>query len=416
MKYLACLGLVVMASGFAQEGSYRLFGEVDDEPRLTRIFVEHTPQGWRIERTSGPDHEGAKTETLYAARASEDGDGEIEVSYVKSTGGVVGNLGGEEVVLEASYTFNEDGSVTERWEHGDDEGVAKGYREGPALILEREARLKDLFDDELKRYEASGVVLVDQRVFIVCDNAHVILSVPADLDPDDVRSYELKGKGSSDFEGITVDRRRGRFLVVQEGVKRKGKDDTPRLWELDDEFEVDDKDWLDLELDGVRKGAEGLTHVHRDGEDYLLALMEGNDGRDRKAGRERGKGRIEIFRRSKGKYRPAGRIDLPERAFFADYAGIDVRDDRVVVISQASAQLWVGTLKPDTFEFIDEGRSFRFPEDGSTTRYPVMEGVAWLDTQRVVVVSDRPNAPLKAAKHAQESVHVFRLPSAPESD
>ena len=410
MNRFFSLGLILVAATFAQEGSYRLFGDVDKKPMLTRIFIRSTPQGWRVERTTGRDHEGAKTTTLFAARADDDGDGQIEIDYVRASG-VVGALGADEdVVLHATYTF-EDGSVTETWEQGDETGVAKGYREGPALILERESTFADLFGDELKRYEASGVVLVDQRVFVVCDNSHTILSIPADLDPDDVSSHELKGKGSSDFEGITVDRRRGRFYVVQEGVKRKGKQDTPRLWELDDDFDIDDKHWLDLELDGVGKGAEGIAHVHRDGEDYLFVLLEGNSGRDNDAGRERGNGRIEVFRRTKKSFKPVGRIDLPERAFFADYSGIDVRDNRVVVISQASAQLWVGMLRPDTFEFEDEGRAFRFLEDGSTTRYPVMEGVAWLDAQRVVVVSDRPTAPLDAARHARESIHVFRLPT-----
>ncbi|MEZ6187409.1 MAG: hypothetical protein R3F62_20655 [Planctomycetota bacterium] len=412
MSRLLALVFLLMTAGFAQEGSYRLFGEVDKEPQLTRIFVDRTPAGLRIERTSGPDHEGAKTSTLFGARAETLEDGRIEVDYVERRG-VLGALGDEEdVVLRAVYAFAEDGSVSEDSLFEDEEVHFKGYREGPALILEREARLEDLFGDALDRYEASGVVLVDQRVFVVCDNAYAVLSVPSDLDPDDVEVHELdKGHGSSDFEGITVDRRRGRFYAVQEGVKRKGKDNTPRLWELEEDFEVHDRDWLDLELDGITKGAEGLAHVHRDGEDYLFALMEGNDGRDKKAGRERGKGRIEIFRRHKGKFKAMGRIDLPERAFFADYAGIDVRDDRVVVVSQASAQLWVGTLRPDVFEFTDAGRAYRFPEDGSETRYPVMEGVAWLDAQRVVVVSDRPTPPFEAAKHAQESIHVFRLPA-----
>ena len=164
-----------------------------------------------------------------------------------------------------------------------------------------------------------------------------------------------------------------------------------------------------------------MSVLHYTGNDYLLGLCEGNKCKSGSAGVHKGKGRIQVFRRTMENWEHAGTIRLPESVRFRDYSSLDFRNGRLTVLSQASSALWVGRIRtqPDGLEdlFEDEGRLFLFPrDDRGRIMYCNPEGVTWLGNDRLAVVSDKWKAdqPKRCARKDQ-SVHIFRLPAEGQS-
>ena len=178
-------------------------------------------------------------------------------------------------------------------------------------------------------------------------------------------------------------------------------------------------DWLDFPLADANKGLEGLTCLRRNGRTWLLAMCEGNRCRGGPAGRRPGGGRIQVFTEEgpRGGWVHTGTIKLPRTLEFEDYSGISAAGDRLAVVSQASSALWVGRLKEDGTDLVDEGTVFRFPTDSrGRSVYRTVEGVSWLGDDRVVVVSDKvkPGSGERSGRAKDQSIHIFTIPTAAE--
>lgn len=75
--------------------------------------------------------------------------------------------------------------------------------------------------------------------------------------------------------------------------------------------------------------------------------------------------------------------------------------------------MWLGRLAPGTWEVQDDGAVFGFPRDRSGhVIYCNVEGVSWIDDDRLVMVSDRtkPGDQHPRCRAKEESIHVFALP------
>lgn len=345
--------------------------------------------------------------------------GRYRVTYARADG-ITGALGDDEgdFVIEATYAFTADGKrlierlrpapVDEadwRWAY------ARGWRDEPTLVLEKRARLDHLFGDELGRYEASGVTVAHGKVHVAFDNSTRIGVLGPGLTKNGARLVKTDGHGASDFEGIAHDAVHDRFYLVVEADKHDGEDES-RIWELSGDLELRRKTWSGLAVPSSNKGIEGLAFEAHGGEDYLLALWEGNHGKAGKRSRERGYGQIEVLRRKsdadKG-WKHEATMMLPSRAAFLDYSGLDLQGDRLVVVSQTSSQVWVGRLAGDEWRVVDEGRVFNFPRERSRSLWAAVEGVAWLDERRLVVVSDQLGAS-DLSEPQDQSVAIFSLP------
>ena len=102
-------------------------------------------------------------------------------------------------------------------------------------------------------------------------------------------------------------------------------------------------------------------------------------------------------------------IRLPKQAEFEDYAALAYRFQQIVVVSQASARLWVARVDEKAHAVVPgSGACYRFPSKS----YGNVEGIAWLTRDTLVAVSDRTksNQPARCAEKDQ-SIHVFRLPA-----
>ena len=282
------------------------------------------------------------------------------------------------------------------------------------LSLVDEAKVATLLRLPLeRRLEASGVLARAGQLFVIFDNASSVGRLSAQLQNHRGQNslIPLTGGRGMQYEDIAYDGATGRFYVLIEALPR---DDIfmARVEEYDETFQCLDSRWLNFALDRANKGIEGLTCVRRGEHTYLLALCEGNRCESGAAGRKPGGGRVQIFVAGSRNWDHVGTIRLPKSVLFEDYSSIAILDDRVAVISQESSALWVGALHPRLWEFKNEGAMYLFPRDSERgVLYSGVEGVSWLDTGRVAVVSDRSkDRGSKRSRAKEQSIHIFDIP------
>ena len=286
----------------------------------------------------------------------------------------------------------------------------------PQLTLEAEAKIALLLrDPSTERFEASGVVLKDSIFYVIFDNAPHIGAI-AGLSPEaDSRLITPKADDDAGYEDIAYEPSTDRFFLLIEALPHNDQF-MAKVREYDGAFEHSSTDWLPFPLDSPNKGLEALTCLSRGGETYLLALCEGNRCQAGEEGRKPGGGRIQVFRRGKQQWHHQATLHLPETMWFEDYSSVAVAGGRIAVVSQSSAAVWVGTLKPSEWA-VAEGRTYRFPCDAEgRTVYGNVEGVAWLTADQIVAVSDKAKSEQpKRCQAKDQSIHVFSIPSVPEA-
>ncbi len=287
---------------------------------------------------------------------------------------------------------------------------------GADLGLLRETKLASLIAPvapDADRLEASGVVLQDDRLWVIFDNLPHIIAIDPTLVPGPGAAHVVRQDGpAAGYEDIARDEVTGRRFVLIESAPYPGGGFRPQIDEFDAHWRRVVRRWVELELHRPNKGLEGLDCVHRDGQRFLLALSEGNGGRGGPAGRRPGKGTVHVLTERGDTWVVIDRIRLPVDLPFVDYSGLSVRENRIAVISQESSALWVGRLDPHHWRITDGGTVHPFPRDHKgRVRYRTVEGVTWLDDSTVAAVSDRARGKHgRRARATAESVHVFAVP------
>jgi len=257
------------------------------------------------------------------------------------------------------------------------------------------------------RLEASGVALADDTTaLIVFDNLNAIARVDLSLKRKPTNRLLPAPSLGLGFEDIAIEQNVGRVLCLIEALK----DFNGALRGFVAEYEADGGRFvrcmpLPTALAGANKGFEGLAHARIGGRELLYALHEAHHGTkgDRR-------GRIDVFARKRdGGWKPSRSIRLPKDADLEDYAALAYRDDRLAIVSQASARVWVARIDPETLEVVPRSSArYSFP----SKHYGNVEGIAWLASDTLVAVSDRRKSdqPKRCAEKDQ-SIHVFRIPS-----
>lgn len=288
------------------------------------------------------------------------------------------------------------------------------------LELVKEARLADLLEDALGgRHEASGVHCHDDLLYVVFDNYPNVACLTPELTLPADRPAVLRQRGERiGYEDLTYEPQQQRWYCLIEATEYEPDLFKSRIEEYDETFRFIESLELNFKVKGSNKGIEGLSHLRYKGEDYLLALCEGNACKGGAAGREPGKGRILLFQRGVKRWEHVGTIKLPKAVQFADYSALDLHDRWVAVVSQESSALWVGRLKAeptgldDLWE--DDGRTYLFPRARKgRPLYCNVEGATWLAEGTLAVVSDRAKQGKQGAECTEkdESIHIFRIPA-----
>lgn len=283
----------------------------------------------------------------------------------------------------------------------------------PLLNLITEKKLSALLGEFApSRLEASGVCMQDGIAMVVFDNLSQMARIDASLEPEKPGNA-LIGLPANEagYEGLTWDQSERKFFVVVEAVKRR-KGIRGQIHVFDERLVLLESHWLGYPLKAKNKGFEGIVHMRRNGEEYLLGLCEGNKCRGASAGKIPGNGRIQVYRKASDAWVHENTLKLPKAAAFIDYSGLAVRGDRLAVVSQESSALWVGTLAADEWGCNDDGQVYRFPrKNKDKVVYCNIEGVDWFSDDRIIVVSDKTKSDQKKrCRDQDQSIHLFSLP------
>jgi hypothetical protein len=261
--------------------------------------------------------------------------------------------------------------------------------------------------------EASGVVAKGNCYYVIFDNVRQIARVDRRLVPGSKNhGWFGRAREGDGYEDIAYSSHRRRFYLLIEAEKHPDGTYKAMIDECDESGRFERRRWVEFGFEKRNTGFEGLAAVRRQGEDYLLALCEGNRCRPGRRGRKPGGGRIHVLRKNGPIWEPIERIKLPRSLDFEDYAAVALRGERIAVVSQQSSRLWIGRLRLDDWTIVGRGRTFDFPRTDKGKRlYCTVEGLCWLTADTFVAVSDLSKRGYPGrCRGKDESIHIFRVP------
>jgi hypothetical protein len=283
------------------------------------------------------------------------------------------------------------------------------------MILVTERKLADFIDPPTQHgvLEASGVVAKGAHYYVIFDNVRRVARIHRSLEPGSKRhSWFGRTRDGEGYEDIAFSRYTCRFYLLIEAEKHPDGTFKALIDECDESANYKRRRWVDFALEQRNSGFEGLSAVRWRGQDYLLALCEGNRCRAGRAGRKPGGGRLQLLRRSGTVWKPVARIKLPKSVRFEDYSAVALRGRRIAVLSQQSARLWIGTLRFGEWTIVDKGKTYEFPRTKKgKIKYRTLEGLCWLTDRSFVCVSDLSKQSYgKQCRKSDQSIHIFKLP------
>ena len=261
--------------------------------------------------------------------------------------------------------------------------------------------------------EASGVIAKGPHYYVIFDNIRRVARIHRGLVPGSKAHGWFGRKRQGDgYEDIAWSSHTRRFYLLIEAEKHPDGTFKGQIDECDEKAQFQKRRWIDFTFEKRNTGFEGLVAVRVRGRDYLLALCEGNCCRAGRRGRKPGGGRIQVLQRKGARWQPVARIKLPKSVAFEDYAAVALRGERMAVVSQASARLWVGRLRLRDWTIVGKGRIYDFPRSKrGKPRYCTLEGLCWLSDRSFVMCSDLSKPYHRDGCHKKDqSLHVFRLP------
>jgi len=283
------------------------------------------------------------------------------------------------------------------------------------LRLVDERKIHDLLPNHPSHgaLEASGVLAMDGKFYVVFDNRTDVARLDDDLSSNQMNGLFGIAHGRTGYEGIAYNPYTERFYLLIESRKTKKGKFKPEIFEYDNSLAYVKHRSVDFSFGSKNKGFEALACIHRDNRDYALALCEGNKCKNGSAGRRPGGGRIQIFEKKTRTWSHVGTIKLPISVAFNDYSAMAFDGNRLAVVSQENAKLWIGEFHDHGWDWRNAGHTYIFPySSNGEIHYGNVEGVSWLAQNRIVAVSDRKKAyqPEHVAEKDQ-SIHIFDIPS-----
>jgi hypothetical protein len=288
------------------------------------------------------------------------------------------------------------------------------------MTLVAERKLSDLIEPPKGSgvLEASGVVAKNGYYYVVFDNVRRLARIHSGLQPGSAdHSWFGRARDAEGYEDIAFSRHSRRFYLLIEAQKHPDGGYKALVDECNENARFRRRCWVDFPLEKRNRGFEGLSAVRWKGRDYLLALCEGNRCQAGRRGKKPGGGRIQVLQRAGAVWKPVAEIALPKSVKFEDHSAVSLRGDRIAVISQQTSRLWVGRLRLRDWTIAGRGTLYDFPRTRKgKPKYCALEGLCWLSPRTFVLVSDRcRKAAAKRCRKREQSIHVFRIPTAVRS-
>lgn len=294
--------------------------------------------------------------------------------------------------------------------------VAQAVTPGSPVIEIGKSKIWKLFGTtSASVYEASGIQVLGNDVYVVFDNDDKIAKIPRSLGYG-TATYtpgQLAGSGNdSQYEAITLDTSGTQHFYLS----REIVDAT--IVQLDGAASAQNESYQSTgETTAANKGFEGLAWVRRNNDDYLLALCEGEE-----CGSTTGTGSygmIKVLRQTGSSWTEVDTIKLCgdstcDTGIFRDYSDIALfplpnGSYKVAITSQESRQLWIGTLSGTSWT-INPGSGVRHAYPSNS--YCNVEGVTFLTETRLALASDQFNESTDPdnCNAEDESIQIVDLP------
>ena len=283
------------------------------------------------------------------------------------------------------------------------------------MVLVTERKLADFINPPTIHgvLEASGVIGKGAHYYVIFDNIRRIARIHRSLEPGSTRHswFGPKRQGEG-YEDIAFSPYTRRFYLLIEAEKHPDGTYKALIDECDESAQYKRRRWVDFAFEKRNTGFEGLCAVRWRGQNYLLALCEGNRCRSGHAGRKPGGGRLHVLQSSGTLWKPVARIKLPPTVAFEDYSAVALRGSRIAVLSQQSSRLWIGRLHFGSWAIAGKGKTYEFPRTRKgKIKYRTLEGICWLTDRSFVCVSDLADRrDSKRCRKKDQSIHVFKLP------
>lgn len=288
---------------------------------------------------------------------------------------------------------------------------------GKPLFEQKIANLIDNVKDSANspQLEASGVVFLDNHYLIVFDEMHGIAKIPRSK-KNGFKTGSLIGsqRMQEGFEAITYDSRAGCLYALVENSPYRHGLYRPSIQQFTLELLPAGKPRqlpLSLPLDNINtnKGLEGAAIIHRNSRTFLFGLCEGKNCNSDDSKDAPGQGMIQIFEKNNNDWKVYGAIKLPIEVNFRDFSDISVQHNRIAVVSQKSAKIWLGLLHEDKDTWtLTHLNTYRFPTRKNKIEYCNVEGIDWIAENQLVLVSDM--ASKKRCKPKEMMIHIFEIP------
>lgn len=308
--------------------------------------------------------------------------------------------------------------------------------EDPALQLVQEVFFADAFPNaqNVKRFEGSDLVEVNGNYYVVFDNIYNFGRLSKDLSNNFLLPHRAGVRGSSGYEALTYDSVTRQFYVIVETAPTPSPDAFTAIIE---QIRVDEDTQTtqfvgrcasEYTFSHPNKGFEGAVTVRVDGTLFLIALCEGNFCEGTNRGKLLGNGKLVVMQRQNAigntpcVWRTVKQLDVPSVAQFEDYSALAIRETNtsgafdIAITSQSNSQVWIGqiTLGETVSEewALSTGTVFNFPRTASKCglQFCSIEGVGFLDDNKIVVVSDQGGGKGNDCKAHDEALQIFQLP------
>jgi hypothetical protein len=274
------------------------------------------------------------------------------------------------------------------------------------LELVHQKKIKQLLPNALDQYEASGVTVAGEKLYVVFDNSTALAAIDTAL------QIGVLGPGDgtpSQFEAISG-RDDGGFYVMVETVSQ---DDTRgQVVAFDAASAVIGAAFTSTSFPEYNHGFEGMAWLRVGGREYLLALCQSNACAEEDA--PAGQGRAQLLALEEGTWVTRLVLEVPKSVTFADYSDLALLSNgdgsyRAALLSRESSALWIGTLTTVPWSFQGPGAFYSFPLSDGDTSYCSLEGVTFVGPRSLALVSDASDGD-KPCNTEEESIHLFELP------
>ena len=280
------------------------------------------------------------------------------------------------------------------------------------LVWERKLHRLIPGQEKGSRLEAGRVCIRARHCIVIFDNVGRLARIAARSTTRHRNGWLGGAPKAVGYEDITYDPRRQRFYALIEAVRVGHDRHRAEVVEYDRGFVPLERHALPFDFAQGNKGFEGLAHLRRDDQDYLLALCEGNYCEGGRAGRQQGNGRIQVFRRvPRLGGSTSARSSCPNRAIrrLLQPRRQGLPGDGALANNGPVVARHPGTHR---VEIRDSGSLWQLPGGArGEPAYCNAEGVSWITPDQIAVVSDRrkKDAP-KRCTAKDQPLHIFRIP------